>query len=162
MFGGVECQKTTGSLHFHFFGFVQRLHEFASMKQIGKALEEELVKPCELKNFLANICVESYIDPALFTAQRTYLEGAFPAYSEKTESDTSKRWGELQLGRIPAFIYHDSRYKEEANIQPQQEEEATEATVNFKHMFEKAFQFFQSRCQHHIHKEVRGAAIMEV
>ena len=80
MFGTVECQKTTGSLHYHFFAFVQRLHQFASMKQIGKDLEDELVKPCELTNFLANICCESYTDPALFDSQRIYMEGAFPAF----------------------------------------------------------------------------------
>ena len=31
MFGAVECQKTTGTLHSHFFLFVQRLHQYASL-----------------------------------------------------------------------------------------------------------------------------------
>ena len=39
MFGAVECQKTTSALHYHFFLFVQRLHQFASMKEIALALE---------------------------------------------------------------------------------------------------------------------------
>ena len=60
MFGAVECQKTTGSLHYHFFLFVQRLHQFASMKEIAVALEAKLVCAQELKDFLSNICCESY------------------------------------------------------------------------------------------------------
>ena len=149
IFGAVECQKTTGSLHFHFFAFVQRIHQFASMKEIAAALEDELVKPGELKDFLANICCESYTDPMQFDAQRSYLEGAFPAYHEHTESDTSNRWGQIQLGRIPAFIYHDSRCESDV-----------EDGSTFKDLFQKAFQFFQSRCQHHIHKEVNGKRII--
>ena len=35
MFGAVECQKTTGSLHYHFFLFIQRLHQYATLKEIA-------------------------------------------------------------------------------------------------------------------------------
>ena len=62
MFGAVECQKTTGSLHYHFFLFVQRLHQYASMKEIARMLEERLVTAQELKDFLSHICCESYND----------------------------------------------------------------------------------------------------
>ena len=51
LFGAVECQKSNGSLHFHFFPFVQRLHQYASMKEIGRMLEEKLVAADELKEF---------------------------------------------------------------------------------------------------------------
>ena len=51
MFGAVECQKTTGSLHYHFFLHVQRLHQFATLKEIATLLEEKLVNAEELKDF---------------------------------------------------------------------------------------------------------------
>ena len=43
MFGAVECQKSTGSLHFHFFAFCQRLHQYATMVEIAQKLEAGLV-----------------------------------------------------------------------------------------------------------------------
>ena len=52
LFGAVECQKSNGSLHFHFSTFVQRLHQYASMKEICKMLEEKLVAADEFKEFL--------------------------------------------------------------------------------------------------------------
>ena len=63
LFGAVECQKSNGSLHFHFFTFVQRLHQFATMKEIAEMLEGKLVEAIELKQFLENLCCESYADP---------------------------------------------------------------------------------------------------
>ena len=38
LFGAVEAQKTSGGLHFHFFMFVQRLHQFATLKEIAEKL----------------------------------------------------------------------------------------------------------------------------
>ena len=49
LFGAVECQKSNGSLHYHFFAFVQRLHQFASMKEIAQCLEAKLVEAKDLK-----------------------------------------------------------------------------------------------------------------
>ena len=42
LFGAVEAQKTTGGLHYHFFMLVQRLHQFASLKEIAEKIEEGL------------------------------------------------------------------------------------------------------------------------
>ena len=58
MSGAVECQKSTGSLHYHVFLFVQRLHQFASLKEIVELLTCKVVLAAELKDFLANICCE--------------------------------------------------------------------------------------------------------
>ena len=55
MFGAVECQKSIGSLHYHFFLFVQRLHQSASSKDIAELLAAKLVDASELKGYLANI-----------------------------------------------------------------------------------------------------------
>ena len=153
MFGAVECQKTTGSLHYHFFAFVQRIHQFASMKEIATALQKEILKTSELKSFLSNICCERYTDATLFASERKYLEDNFPTYNETTECGDKQRWGEIKLGRIPAFLYRDSRSSEESSTLPI-DDRPTQDAIGFKEKFERAFQFFQSRCQHHIHREV--------
>ena len=108
LFGAVECQKSNGSLHYHFFVFVQRLHQFASMKQIAEALEAKLVEADELKAFLANICVESYGNVEQFEQQRAELEEHFPTYSEETECEPDRRWSHWKLGRLPSFLYRDA------------------------------------------------------
>ena len=104
----VECQKSTGSLHYHFFLFVQRLHQFATLKEIAELLETKLVEAWELKDFLANICCESYTDVEAFRQQRDSLEANFPAYSEASECQKGLQWGDLKLGRLPAFLYEDA------------------------------------------------------
>ena len=62
LFGAVEAQKTTGGLHFHFFIFVQRLHQTGTIKDIAEKIEENLVNAEELKHFLGQICCERYPD----------------------------------------------------------------------------------------------------
>ena len=109
LFGAVECQKSNGSLHYHFFTFVQRLHQYASMKEIGRVLEEKLVAADELKEFLANICCECYADPDKHREDLSTLEGNFPMYSERTECGSAEKplWGEVKLGRLPGFLFDD-------------------------------------------------------
>ena len=75
MFGAVECQKTTGSLHYHFFIFVQRLHQYATLKEIAEKLKNELVKTSEWKKLESAICCESYSDPQQFNKERQTLKG---------------------------------------------------------------------------------------
>ena len=52
MFGAVESQKVTGALHYHFFIFVQRLHQYATLKEIAEKLQAGLVQAFELKKTL--------------------------------------------------------------------------------------------------------------
>ena len=63
MFGAVECQKSNGSLHYHFLLFVQRLHQYCTFKEIAEVLEKAVVDASELKDFIANLCCTSYNDP---------------------------------------------------------------------------------------------------
>ena len=111
LFGAVGCQKFTGSLHYHFFVFIQRLDQFASMKEIAELLEAKMVQATELKDFLANICCESYSDLEQHIADLTPLESNFPTYSERTECGSPEKplWGNVKLGRLPAFLYADYR-----------------------------------------------------
>ena len=39
MFGAVECQKTTGALHYHFFVCVQRVRQYGTLKEIAEKLK---------------------------------------------------------------------------------------------------------------------------
>ena len=74
MFGAVEAQKSTGTLHYHFFLFVQRLHQYASMQEIAEALRTGLVQTSELKHFVSNICFERYVNLEAHKANVEYLE----------------------------------------------------------------------------------------
>ena len=179
MFGAVECQKTTGSLHYHFFLFVQRIHQYASLKEIAEKLERKLITAQELKDFLSNICCESYPDVEQFNRERQMLEEHFPTYSEHNEAQESNKWGDWKLGRIPAFLYKDTwslQNRCSATLRSAQTASATSRSApamsimadvedsidgaRYKSLFQKAFQYFQSRCQHHIHKLVNGKRIV--
>ena len=52
LFGAVEAQKTTGGLHYHFFMFVQRLHQYSTLQDIADKIEKGLVNATDLKHFL--------------------------------------------------------------------------------------------------------------
>ena len=43
MLGAVEAQKTTGGLHYHYVIFVQRIHHFATLKDIAEQIKEEFL-----------------------------------------------------------------------------------------------------------------------
>ena len=159
LFGAVEAQKSTGGLHYHFFMFVQRLHQYATLKEIAEKLEEGLVQANDLKHFLGEICCESYPDVQQFNHDRESLEKNFPTYSEQTEcSGTAPRWGEFKLGRLPHFLYADASDAPESSTRSAQDRTTspvnTSEGAEFKAWFNKAFQHFQSRCQHHIHRLV--------
>ena len=79
LFGAVEAQKTSGGLHYHFFMFVQRLHQFATLKEVAEKLKEGLVHSEEVKHFLSEICCEKYPDLNQFAMGRDSLEKNFPA-----------------------------------------------------------------------------------
>ena len=109
MIGAVECQKTTGNLHFHAMTFLQCLHQFGSMQDIATAIEKQLATTTELKAFLAEIQVTSYYNLDQFNAERDELERVFPAYREPTSTNGNAKWGDISLGRLPAFIYDDAQ-----------------------------------------------------
>ena len=159
LFGAVEAQKTTGGLHYHFFMFVQRLHQYATLKEIAEKLEEGLVQAEELKHFLGEICCERYSDVEQFNLDRASLEKNFPTYSEKTECPgTAPRWGECKLGRLPAYAYRDARAAPESFTRSAPDRTTspvnTSEGAESKGWFNWIFQYLQSRCQYHIHRLV--------
>ena len=64
----------------------------------------------ELKQFVGNLCCECYADPAKHLAELEKLERDYPTYSERTEcsSKDKPQWGDIRLGRLPAFLYDDA------------------------------------------------------
>lgn len=77
-------------------------------------------------------------------------------YAEKTECKGGKAvWGDIKLGRIPGFLYEDASL-DTSRLARCAEEEALAEAASYSGLFEHALQFFQERCQHHIHKLVNG------
>ena len=68
MCGAVECQKSSGSLHLHFWNFVQRAHQHHSIAEIADMLQQALITSEQLKKFCSEICCEAY--PLLDTAEQ--------------------------------------------------------------------------------------------
>ena len=72
--------------------YVQRLHQFATLKEIAEKLESGLVQSNDLKHFLSQICCEEYPDVHRFEAEQVDLERPFPTYSESTECTGTQTW----------------------------------------------------------------------
>ena len=49
LFGAVEAQRSTGSLHLHFFHYGQRLHQFHTLEEIAVRLRAKLVNADDFK-----------------------------------------------------------------------------------------------------------------
>ena len=96
--------------------FVQRLHQFSTLKAIAEKLGEGLVKATELKHFLGQLCCESYPDAEQFLRERETLERNFPMYSESSECSGPSVWGDLKLGRLPRFLYEDAKHLDDAPL----------------------------------------------
>jgi len=137
MFGAVEAQKSTGTLHFHCFIFVQRVHQFSTLKEIAMKLQEGLLQAEDLKHYHSQICTESYPDLQHFVDNAEYLEQHCPTYSEMSEcKGPVKRWDAQKLGRVPEFVH---------------KKPALDA-VAYAEEYGQSLQFFMERSQHHWHR----------
>ena len=52
MCGAVECQKSSGSLHLHFWNFIQRAHQHHSLAEIAAMLEKALITADQFKKLI--------------------------------------------------------------------------------------------------------------
>ena len=109
MFGGVEAQKTSGSLHYHFFIHVQRLHQYNTLAEIGNLIAQGLASAENLKMFTQNLCYQSYAHPMALSLAQDDIENQFPDYSESRGAVRNEKWGDIKLGRIPEFLYDDAK-----------------------------------------------------
>ena len=114
--GAVECQKSKGSLHLHFWCYVQRVHQYKSLEEIGKLLEEALVTAADLKRFAEHLCNESYPLSEGLDEEINELERQWPCFKETdgaaqtpdgAAQTPTTTWGEHRIGRIPPFVWED-------------------------------------------------------
>ena len=166
LFGAVECQKTTGSLHLHYWLYNERLHQHHTLQDIGTKLQQGLVTAAQFKEYVANICCESYPDPEAHERDVAELEKQWPRFAERRPGDAQNivvQWGPHRIGRIPPFIRRDAKFPSEQHSRtpdgtppkPEDWQSACETTpeegARYKKQFDAALQHNQERVQHHIH-----------
>ena len=159
IFGATECQKVSGALHLHFWLYVQRLHQFHSLKEIAEQLEQGLVAASELKDFLSNLCCEEYSPVYHCTEAMSTMEKQWPQFREDQEGDKSAvpMWGDCKLGRLPPFIWSDIgvNYGTAWNAEQTESGNSWETLLvdarRYASHFDKVHYYFQIRSQHHIH-----------
>ena len=116
--------------------FVQRVHQYGTLKEIGEKLQQGLLQSEELKHYLSHLCCESYPDLAHYEAHAEKLEKHNPAHSEAMECKGAvKQWGAIKLGRVPDFVHRMP----------------TLCAKEYKKKYDAALQYFLERAQHHIH-----------
>ena len=100
LFGAVEAQKPTGSLHLHFKFFVQRLHQYSTLKEIADLIERGMASLQKFKQYVSNICTEVYPHAARYEQEANEIEANWPRYDENCDESTDGRraWGRLRLG----------------------------------------------------------------
>ena len=60
LIGAVECQKSNGSLHFHWFMFIQRVHKYSTMQEIAALLEEAIIESGIETNIGESLCLNVF------------------------------------------------------------------------------------------------------
>ena len=149
--GAVECQKKSGSLHLHFWNYVQRAHQHKSLQEIAQLLSQALVTAEDMKQFCATLCCESYPLEAAMDEEVAALETQWPRFHEQDEpkSAGSVRWGHERFGRLPPFLYQDTEPDyATAAVQALHDDAAA-----YQRRFDEALQENQKCAQHHIHKK---------
>ena len=157
--GAVECQKSSGSLHLHFWNFVQRAHQHHTLAEIAAMLESALIDLAQMKAFSTEICCESYPLPEQAARDIPEMEARWPKFSEGDSSSPGKKvsWGKHRLGRIPPFIWQDSGvdYKaysdSPADAKPHLWVQLMEDASDWDTQYKAALQENQMCVQHHIH-----------
>jgi len=138
LFGAVETQRS-GTLHLHFFVFLQRAHQHKTLKEIAEMIEQDLLTVDELKEFHCRVCDESYPDPKRQKRESEDLEKQWPTFRN-----------DKKLGRIPAFIWGD-----EGPCLGDGRASQNELVADGKAWlasYEAAAQHNMARLQHHMHK----------
>ena len=161
--GAVECQKSSGSLHLHFWNFVQRAHQHHSLAKIASMLEEALISTADFKQFYATLCCESYPELEKADGQMDDVEARWPRFDEKNEAKAGQttQWGASRLGRVPPFIWNDAG-RSVADLHGKSSEQAASTwsalladATKYESEFNAALQENQMCVQHHIHPRNR-------
>ena len=167
--GAVECQKSKGSLHLHFWCYVQRVHQYKSLEEIGKLLEEALVTAADLKRFAEHLCNESYPLSEGLDEEINELERQWPCFKETdgaaqtpdgAAQTPTTTWGEHRIGRIPPFVWEDrgTTYSDVgASASPAAMSALHADAKAYSEHFARALQENLKSAQHHIHPK-KGAS----
>ena len=168
--GAVECQKSSGSLHFHFWAFIQRAHQMHTLEEIANMLESALLNADDLKRFCAHMCCESYPDEKAYAGAQKDLEKRCPQLNEKDDAidGAVPEWGMYRFGRVAPFIfwsdtgltYGDCHEEQVMGVEGSTVSDATDKrrelnldAAAYTQHFSKALQENQMCAQHHIHKK---------
>ena len=127
VFGGVETQKS-GSLHLHFWAYVQRAHQHKTLLEIAELIKQGLLAPGGLKAYHAWISNAMYPNLPQVECQVEEMEQNWPTFKSDTE-----------LGRIPDFLW-------EGGAPHLLEEGATEESL--RHEGAKWFRQYEDAAQH--------------
>ena len=156
--GAVESQKTTGTLHLHFWNFIQRAHQYLTLEEIGHKLEDALLKAEDLKRFCEHICCESYPSTEKIEAQLETIEKRWPKFHEEDESinDGPVCWGKNRFGRIPSFVWEDAGTNYTALYKSNDNELwnlLKNDAMKYEASYKEALQEHMLCAQHHIHRK---------
>ena len=91
--GAVEAQKAEGVLHLHLFIYFQSAHQFGTLYEIGKKLEEGLLSSEAFKEYVNSVRIAAYPDIDKFNEERADIERSWPAYAK-----------DFSLSRPAAFL----------------------------------------------------------
>ncbi|CAE7035443.1 esrp2 [Symbiodinium sp. CCMP2592] len=146
--GAVECQKSSGTLHLHFWCYVQRLHQVCTMQELAEKLRDKLVTAAEFKHFSEVVCCETY-PKSLTEAELEELESSWPCFRE-TEEPEPRCWGESRPGRLPPVVWRDADADGSDRGRWCAEDYVADAK-GFEASLNQAVQLAQKQHQHHIH-----------
>ena len=126
IFGGVETQKS-GSLHLHFWAYLQRAHQHKTLVEIAELVKQGLLAPSGLKAYHEWISNARYPNAAQVDGQVVEMEQNWPTFK-----------GDTELGRIPDFLWEGGapHLLEEAAA----EESLREEGAKWFHQYEEAAQ----------------------
>ncbi|CAJ1395073.1 unnamed protein product [Effrenium voratum] len=163
--GAVECQKSTGALHYHFWAYVQRAHQLHTLQEITAMLRSQLLSVSSLKHFYETVCQTEF--PQEVTAwQQARVEGAWPEFHEcPAGAAEPARWGQTRPGRIPPFVWADAAAPKAAG--PSQGHTATKQELlaeakSYEESYRAALQVQLEWSQLHIHRMDRASGQRKV
>ena len=96
--GAVECQKSSGSLHLHFWNFVRSVHQHKSLAEISTMLKDALMNADQMKAFCVTVCCEEYPDGPAVEQNLDTLEAQWLRFSEENDTSTpaaTEAWGQI-------------------------------------------------------------------
>ena len=142
MIGAVENQKAEGVLHLHFFVFLQMVHQFANLAEIGQMLKDRLLSIDELKAFVDHARCAKYPDVQRFEQERNDLESMWPVYAKEDD-----------LCRAPHYIWESIN-----NHVPTSVLQSSTCLVDWRsegndwtELHRQRLQYVLSHMNHHIH-----------